>query len=88
MPLRPSIDRVLSTGGFKKDSVRLVCLAVNFGLDETEHKVCLTLARAAVDHERHSPRDKESTFVRATGDLKDQRNIDVEKCGGPSKISS
>src|ERR1019366_3486233 len=33
-PFAPSIDRINSTGGYTKDNVRLVCVAVNYALNE------------------------------------------------------
>jgi len=50
-PFAPSIDRRLSSGGYTEDNVRLVCVAVNFGMGQWGEEMYLTLARAAVDHE-------------------------------------
>ena len=50
-PFAPSIDRKLSTGGYTKDNVRLVCVAVNFGMGQWGEEVYLTLARKAVENE-------------------------------------
>jgi hypothetical protein len=50
-PFAPSIDRKLSSGGYTRDNVRLVCVAVNFGLGQWGQEVYLTLARAAVEHD-------------------------------------
>src|SRR5271156_1077307 len=33
-PFAPSIDRRLSSGGYTEDNVRLVCVAVNFGMGQ------------------------------------------------------
>lgn len=33
-PFAPSIDRIDSAGGYTKDNVRLVCVAVNYALNE------------------------------------------------------
>jgi hypothetical protein len=52
-PFAPSIDRRLSSGGYTEDNVRLVCVAVNFGMGQWGEEVFLTLARAAVDLETH-----------------------------------
>jgi hypothetical protein len=49
-PFAPSLDRKLSSGGYTRDNVRLVCVAVNFGLGQWGEEVYLTLARAAVEH--------------------------------------
>jgi hypothetical protein len=50
-PFAPSIDRILSSRGYTEDNVRLVCVAVNFGMGEWGQEVYMTLARAAVAHE-------------------------------------
>ncbi len=50
-PFGPSIDRRLSGGGYTKDNVRLVCVAVNFGMGQWGEEVYLKLARAAVENE-------------------------------------
>ncbi len=50
-PFAPSIDRKLSSGGYTKDNVRLVCAAANFGMGQWGEEVFLTLARAAVERE-------------------------------------
>jgi hypothetical protein len=51
-PFAPSIDRRSSSGGYTNDNVRLVCVAVNFGMGQWGEEVFLTLARAAADHEK------------------------------------
>jgi hypothetical protein len=53
-PFAPSIDRRSSSGGYTKDNVRLVCVAVNFGMGQWGEEVFLTLARAAADHEKRA----------------------------------
>lgn len=50
-PFAPSIDRRLSSGGYTEDNVRLVCVAVNFGMGQWGEEVFLTIARAAVARE-------------------------------------
>ena len=50
-PFAPSVDRRLSSGGYTVDNVRLVCVAVNFGMGQWGEEVFLTLARAAIDRE-------------------------------------
>jgi hypothetical protein len=47
-PFAPSIDRKLSSGGYTEDNVRLVCVAVNFGMGQWGEEGYMTLARAAV----------------------------------------
>jgi hypothetical protein len=63
-PFAPSIDRKLSSGGYTNNNVRLVCVAVNFGMGEWGEEVYLTLARAAADHEKRE-RFKPSTDLNA-----------------------
>jgi anti-sigma28 factor (negative regulator of flagellin synthesis) len=53
-PFAPSIDRKLSTGGYTKENVRLVCVAVNFGLNQWGDEVFLAVARGAVACESQS----------------------------------
>jgi hypothetical protein len=51
-PFAPSIDRVLSLGGgYTEDNVRLVCVAVNFGMGQWGQELYMRLARAAVARE-------------------------------------
>jgi hypothetical protein len=50
-PFAPSIDRKLSSGGYTEDNVRLVCVAVNFGMGQWGEEVYMTIARAAVARE-------------------------------------
>jgi hypothetical protein len=54
-PFAPSIDRRLSSGGYTEDNVRLVCVAVNFGMGQWGEELYTTLARAAVDRESKDP---------------------------------
>lgn len=54
-PFAPSIDRRLSSGGYTRDNVRLVCVAVNFGMGQWGEEVYLKLARAAVEHAGQAP---------------------------------
>jgi hypothetical protein len=56
-PFAPSVDRRLSSGGYTEDNVRLVCVAVNFGMGQWGEEVFLTLARAAVDREARAASD-------------------------------
>jgi hypothetical protein len=56
-PFAPSIDRILSTGHYTPDNVRLVCVAVNFGMGEWGLEVYMTLARAAVAREAKEQHD-------------------------------
>lgn len=56
-PFAPSVDRRLSSGGYTEDNVRLVCVAVNFGMGQWGEEVFLTLARAAIDLEARAAFD-------------------------------
>jgi len=47
-PFAPSIDRRLSDRGYTEDNVRLVCVAVNFGMGQWGEETYLTLAYEAV----------------------------------------
>jgi hypothetical protein len=49
-PFAPSLDRISSQGGYTADNVRLVCIAVNFGMGQWGEELYLTFARAAVEH--------------------------------------
>jgi hypothetical protein len=49
-PFAPSLDRISSRGGYTPDNVRLVCIAVNFGIGQWGEELYLTFARAAVSH--------------------------------------
>src|SRR5260221_11398982 len=50
-PFAPSIDRTLSDGHYTPDNVRLVCVAVNFGMGQWGQELYMKLARAAVARE-------------------------------------
>jgi hypothetical protein len=50
-PFAPSLDRKLSSGAYTADNVRLVCVAVNFGMGQWGEEVYLELAHAAVQKE-------------------------------------
>src|SRR5262249_17993898 len=56
-PIAPSIDRKLSSGGYTPDNVRLVCVAVNFGMGQWGQEVYMRLARAAVTREAKEQND-------------------------------
>jgi hypothetical protein len=53
-PYSPSIDRIDPAGGYTKNNVRLVCVAVNFGMGQWGDKVFHTLAQAAVSYRTQS----------------------------------
>ena len=48
-PFAPSLDRISSRAGYAAENVRLVCIAVNFGLGQWGEELYLTFARAAVE---------------------------------------
>jgi hypothetical protein len=50
-PFAPSLDRMDSKSGYTASNVRLVCVAVNFGMNEWGEGVFLRLARAAVEYQ-------------------------------------
>jgi hypothetical protein len=60
-PFAPSIDRKLSSGAYTPDNVRLVCVAVNFGMGQWGDEVYMTLARAAVAREAKDRIDPDPT---------------------------
>jgi hypothetical protein len=51
-PFAPSIDRILSSGGYTQDNARLVCAAVNFGMGQWGEELFITLARYAVAYDK------------------------------------
>ncbi len=48
-PFAPSLDRISSLRGYIPGNVRLVCIAVNFGMGQWGEELYLTFARAAVE---------------------------------------
>jgi hypothetical protein len=62
-PFAPSIDRILSDGHYTPDNVRLVCVAVNFGMGQWDQELYMKIARAAVAREA-----KEQTNPDPSGD--------------------
>ena len=75
-PFAPSLDRISSRGGYTVDNVRLVCIAVNFGMGQWGEELYLTFARAAV--ERSGQVDNIMT-VTANADLRPSSpNDDVD----------
>jgi hypothetical protein len=49
-PFAPSLDRMDSKVGYTVSNVRLVCVAVNFGMNQWGEDVFMRLARAAVEY--------------------------------------
>ena len=49
-PFEPSLDRINCAEGYSASNTRLVCVAVNFGMNEWGEEVYRELARAAVTH--------------------------------------
>lgn len=45
-PFRPSIDRIDSSEGYTKDNIRLVCVAVNFALNEFGEEIFKQICKA------------------------------------------
>jgi hypothetical protein len=79
MPFAPSIDRVLSSGDYTEDNVRLVCVAVNFGINQWGKEVYMKLARAATHHEPKQERDEEAPPAGAVVDGKQPEKNDLER---------
>jgi hypothetical protein len=55
-PFAPSLDRRSSHRGYEPDNVRLVCIAVNFGMGQWGQELYLTFARAAVEFQHRLER--------------------------------
>ena len=55
-PFAPSLDRISSQEGYTADNVRLVCIAVNFGMGQWGEELYLTFARAAVERSNQATR--------------------------------
>lgn len=53
-PFAPSIDRIRSGGGYTTDNVRLVCVAINFGMGQWGDELYLRFARAAIGYTDHA----------------------------------
>lgn len=54
-PFAPNLDRISSKGGYTADNVRLVCIAVNFGMGQWGEELYLTFAKAAVAYSDRLP---------------------------------
>jgi hypothetical protein len=66
-PFAPSIDRILSSGGYTQDNARLVCAAANFGMGQWGEELFLTLARYAVAYDK-AKSDSDEKYWRARQD--------------------
>lgn len=51
-PFAPSIDRKLSSGGYTKDNVRLVCVLANFAMNQWGEEPFITVARGVVERDK------------------------------------
>ncbi|HEV3276481.1 MAG TPA: hypothetical protein VG860_06660 [Terriglobia bacterium] len=78
-PYAPSIDQIHAGQGYVVGNVRLVCVAVNFGMGEWGQQVYLTLARAAVKREHEQEKDEQATPVQAVVDEERRRKPEAEK---------
>ena len=78
-PYAPSIDQIHAGKGYIIGNVRLVCVAVNFGMGEWGQQVYLTLARAAVKREHEQAKHEEATPVQAVVDEEWRRKQEAEK---------
>ena len=75
-PFAPSLDRISSQGGYTADNVRLVCIAVNFGMGQWGEELYLTFARAAVD--RSGQVDNAKSVTADAGSRSSSANADVD----------
>ncbi len=75
-PFAPSLDRISSRGGYTADNVRLVCIAVNFGMGQWGEELYLTFARAAVD--RSGQVDNAMSVAADAGSRLSSANADVD----------
>ena len=75
-PFAPSLDRISSRGGYTADNVRLVCIAVNFGMGQWGEELYLTFARAAVD--RSGQVDNAMSVTADAGSRSSSANADVD----------
>lgn len=75
-PFAPSLDRISSRSGYTADNVRLVCIAVNFGMGQWGEELYLTFARAAVDRSNHA--DNAMSVATDAGSRSSSANADVD----------
>jgi hypothetical protein len=67
-PFAPSLDRMDSKVGYTASNVRLVCVAVNFGMNQWGEEVFMRLARAAVEYQTEpKPGSDAEWFARQLG---------------------
>lgn len=57
-PFAPSIDRVDWRDGYTMGNARLVCVAINFAMNQWGDQVYLELAKAAVEHDKLAALDR------------------------------
>jgi len=75
-PFQPSLDRKESSGGYTEDNVRLVCVAVNFGMNQWGEAVFLKLARAAVEYQPIvTPTSDAEWYARQLGRIADAEDL-------------
>ena len=55
MPFAPSIDRIDSQGGYCIGNVRIICLAMNYSLNEWGESVFATIAKNYLNHSQYLP---------------------------------
>jgi len=63
-PFAPSIDRIDSKLGYTTDNVRLVCVAVNFGMGEWGTEVYLNLARTGALRQIQTSQNRRPSPIR------------------------
>lgn len=83
-PLAPSLDRISSQGGYTADNVRLVCVAVDFGMGQWGEGLYLTFARAAVER---SNRTNGPTSTPADAFLPNTSLPSAEEAGAAARSS-
>ena len=62
-PFSPSLDRIDCTGGYTKDNVRLICTALNLGLNTWGEDVYEKVATAFLEQRGHSVSRKAGTAI-------------------------
>ena len=69
-PFAPSLDRIDCTGGYTPGNVRLVCIAVNFGLGQWGEEVFRSIAEATVRNQLRRERCRRPNSTSASVRLK------------------
>jgi hypothetical protein len=56
-PYSPSIDQIIPHKGYTKDNCRLVCVAINLGMNEFGTEVFKIIANAFIDNEKEKEKE-------------------------------